>query len=232
MSKAKEIMIYKDVLFMFEGAVQKPDTYSFFLEENIIISPGETALDLTTGSGFHAIMIAQTASKVVGIDVLSSAVECAARNVELNDLVEKVEIRQGYLFEGLLTNECFDLIVAWPPVMPTPKEKHRDDWFGVANEGGEDGRQIIDKIILNAGNYLNKGGRLQILHPWYTDFQKSISMLQELNFQAEITKEGYFPVGALSFERADYLKKIGFPLIEKDGQLMQHHAVITGWKLA
>lgn len=226
-----EFLLYKERLFIIDDCVQKPDRYSFFLEENTIINPGEMVLDLTTGSGFHAIMIATIAAQVVAVDILPSAIECARRNVQINKLDDKIQIREGDLYKVLGAEEKFNLIIAWPPLFPTPPNKHRIDWVGVSTEGGIDGRHIIDQIIMNAPKHLYRNGRLQILHAWYNNFKKSLEMLNTLGFRAEITAECYFPIGNLSFERADYLKELGYPLIEKDGELLQHHAIITGWFL-
>lgn len=229
MAKGRHLFIYKDKIFLLDDWVHGPDRYSLFLEENISIDRDDIALDLVTGSGFHAIMMAEKASKVVGVDINPHCVKCAKRNVLLNGLEDIVEIRCGDLFEAIEPEEKFDLIVAWPPVFPTPTGRERNDWFGIATEGGEDGRKITDRIIRGAARFLRQNGRLQILHAWYNNIPKSIEMLRALGFRVEITAETYFPVGQLSYERAAYLEKIGFPLIERNGELVQYHAVVTAW---
>lgn len=227
--KVKRILIYKNNVFILEDNVFEPKYDSFFLEENIILKNGECALDITTGVGFHAIMMADKANKVIGVDINPNAVKCAITNTIINRVEDKVEIRLGNLFEAVKSEEKFDLIVVSPPQMPTPPSKRRNDWYGISNFGGRDGRKILDKIIENAKNFLEEGGRLQILHPHYSNIPKSIKMLESLGFEVEITAEKYFPAGILSFERADYLVEIGFPLIEKDGKLMQRFVVITAY---
>src|SRR5690349_20450839 len=102
MSKGKHVFFYKDKIFVIEENVQGPDKYSFFLEESLILRDGETALDIVTGTGFHAIMVAEKASKVVGVDVNPISVRCAKLNVRLNDVEGVVDIRQGDLFDALI----------------------------------------------------------------------------------------------------------------------------------
>ncbi len=231
MDEGKWLFIYQNYLFLIGEGVQAPDHYSLFFAENFLLNPGETALDLTTGSGFHAIMLASRASRVVGVDINPLCVRCARHNVLLNGLEKIVEIRQGDLFSALSSEERFDLIVAWPPLLPTRPGKERNDWFGVANEGGPDGRRVIDRIIAGVAFFLRPNGRLQLMQPWYTDIDKSLQALRVIGFEVAITAERYFPVGVLSYERAEYLAEIGFPLIEQDGQLLQHHALITARRL-
>lgn len=229
MSQGKHVFVYKEKIFVIEEGVQGPDRYSLFLEESLILNNDEQALDIVTGTGFHAIMMAEKATKVVGVDVNPKSVRCAKLNVLLNNIEEVVVIRQGYLFNAIAPGENFDLIVAWPPVMPTPPEKERHDWLGIANDGGWDGRKVIDEIIKESNRFLKKGGRLQILQPSYTNIPLSIEMLNRLGFRAEISATAEFPVGLLSFERASYLKELGFPLLEKNGKLRQLHSVVTAW---
>lgn len=75
-------------------------------------------------------------------------------NVLINHVENIVSIREGNLFEALHPTEQFDLIVGWPPQMPTPPEKERTDWYGLANFGGIDGRKVLDAIILGAKDIL------------------------------------------------------------------------------
>ena len=223
------LFLYKDRLFVLTDCIQPPDPYSIFFEQNIIINPGEIALDIVTGSGFHAIMMASKAHRVIGVDIMKENVNCARKNVILNDLTDKVEIREGDLFSPLETDLKFDVIVAWPPVMPSPPQKERTDAIGIANEGGADGRRIIDKIIQMAPKYLNPNGRLQILHAWYNNVPKSLELMKSCGFEAKITAEKTFPIGHLSYERLDYLADLGFLPISVDGKQQQIHKVVTGW---
>lgn len=213
---------------MLNDHVYSPERYGIFFEENFIFNAGESALDLCSGSGFFSILMAEKAKKVIGIDINPYNVNAAKTNALINE-VENVEFRQGDLFDAITSSEKFDLIVAWPPEFPTPPEKQRKDWVGIATEAGIDGREIINKIINNASKFLNHNGRLQILHAWYANIPQSISMLNELGFDASITAENYFSVGQISYERADHLRNIGFPLIERNGELVQYHAVVTAW---
>ena len=71
-------------------------------------------LDLGTGTGVLAVAAAEFGHRVVATDIDPEAVRCARINVLLNDLAERVDVRQGDLFEAV-SGERFDLVVANPP---------------------------------------------------------------------------------------------------------------------
>jgi HemK-related putative methylase len=79
-----------------------------------LIPAGSTVLDMGTGSGIGAICAARWAQRVVAVDVNPSAVRCARINVLLNEVEERVEVRQGDLF-GPVAREQFDVVLFNPP---------------------------------------------------------------------------------------------------------------------
>lgn len=62
----RKFLIYKNRLFLINDQVYEPEQYSAFLEKNILLNEGEIALDIVTSCGFHAILLAEKAQKVVG----------------------------------------------------------------------------------------------------------------------------------------------------------------------
>jgi len=78
------------------------------------ISPGETVLDLGTGSGALAIEAASRSTRVVAVDINPEAVRCARINALLNTLDNRIDVRLSDLFEAV-AGERFDLIVCNPP---------------------------------------------------------------------------------------------------------------------
>ena len=90
---------------------------------------GERALDVCTGNGIQAILLAAHAEHVVATDVNPRALAYAAFNAALNG-VGNVETRHGSFFEPV-EGERFDLVVANPPyvvspesALPVPRQRH------------------------------------------------------------------------------------------------------------
>ena len=127
--------------------------------DNKIIS----LLDLCTGSGAIAISLKNERPflDVTASDISSEALETASIN-SARHLKEPVRFIQSDLFENI--NSKFDIIVSNPPYVPSdmidslapePRKEPR-----LALDGGEDGLELIRKIILQVREYLQKSGVL------------------------------------------------------------------------
>jgi len=79
-----------------------------------LVRSGETVLDLGTGSGICAIAAAQWSNHVVAVDINPEAVRCAQINALLNRVEQRMEIRQGDLFEPV-GDKRFDIVLFNPP---------------------------------------------------------------------------------------------------------------------
>ena len=88
-----------------------------FLVETLdsrLIPPGATVLDMGTGSGVGAVFAARRAHRVVAVDINPAAVRCARINALLHQVEDRVEVRQGDLFEPAC-GEQFDVVLFNPP---------------------------------------------------------------------------------------------------------------------
>jgi release factor glutamine methyltransferase len=72
------------------------------------------ALDMGTGSGLGAVFAARMGYRVTAVDINPSAVRCARINALQHHLEERIEVRQGDLFEPVW-GERFDLVLFNPP---------------------------------------------------------------------------------------------------------------------
>ena len=121
-----------------------------------------SVLDIGTGSGAIAVTIQkETNAKVFAVDVSKKALEIAKDNAK--QLEANVEFIQSDLFEHV--NGKFDFIVSNPPYIETCVIETLDDEVKLnepilALDGGEDGLDFYRKIVHEAPNYLNKGGKL------------------------------------------------------------------------
>lgn len=122
-------------------------------------------LDLCTGSGCIGIAMARAfpEAHVDVSDLSSTAVELAIENVSAKDLGYQVDVYQGDLFEAL-SGLQYDLVVTNPPYVDAediddmPAEFLHEPRMGLA--AGDDGLDIVRRILLDAPNYLTEQGWL------------------------------------------------------------------------
>lgn len=122
-------------------------------------------LDLCTGSGCLAILAALSFDdcRVDASDVSADALAVAKRNVADYGLEERVRLVQSDLFAGL-GNARYDLIISNPPyvtaaaVAAFPPEYQAEP--AIAHAGGEDGMDIVRRILSDAGDHLTSNGTL------------------------------------------------------------------------
>ena len=122
-----------------------------------------SVLDLCTGSGCLAIMAALQfgAAEVDAVDLSPRGLALARRNLALHQLEDRISLYEGDLF-GPLGQGRYDLIITNPPyvaaaeVAAFPEEyRHEPE---MAHLGGEDGLDLVRRILEEAGTHLNPGG--------------------------------------------------------------------------
>lgn len=126
-----------------------------------------TALDLCTGSGCLAVIMARTfaRARVDASDVSPVALEVARRNIALHRLERRVRLLQSDLF-GALSGRRYDLIVSNPPYVQSarlrrlPPEYRREPRIALA--GGASGLAHVRRILREARAHLNPGGQLLV----------------------------------------------------------------------
>jgi len=124
------------------------------------------ALDLCTGSGCLAILLAQTFpnARVDATELSPDALEVASRNVSDYGLEERIRLVRGDLFAGL--TGPYQLIVSNPPYVNAdsmaalPPEYRAEPQMALA--GGQDGLDIVRRILSGAGAALDRDGLLVV----------------------------------------------------------------------
>ncbi len=121
-------------------------------------------LDLCTGNGSLAILAALTwpQASVVGADLSPDALDVARINVEKHGVSDRVRLLQS---DGLAAVEgSFDLILCNPPYVNTramaelPAEYRAEPALALA--GGDDGMDLIRRLLADAPRYMNPQGAL------------------------------------------------------------------------
>ncbi len=127
--------------------------------------PPASVLDLCTGGGSLAILAARRfeSANIVASDLSAEALSLAGENVALHHLDGRIRLVRGDLF-GALGGERFDLILCNPPYVNAdsmadlPAEYRAEPVAALA--GGDDGMDIIRRILGDAAAHLTEGGRL------------------------------------------------------------------------
>jgi ribosomal protein L3 glutamine methyltransferase len=123
------------------------------------------ALDLCTGSGCLAVLLAHEfpRAKVDAADLSTAALQVAGINIKRHDLGTRVRAVRSDLFKSL-GKQKYDLIVSNPPYVTTrsmrklPKEYRREP--SVALAAGEDGLDLVRRILEKARDHLTRDGLL------------------------------------------------------------------------
>jgi ribosomal protein L3 glutamine methyltransferase len=121
-------------------------------------------LDLCTGSGCIGIAAAMQFpdAGVDLVDISPEALQVARRNVEKHHVEERVSVINSDLFDQVPVDRRYDLILSNPPYVSRdeynslPKEYRHEPRIGL--EAGEDGMDIVARILAQAGSYLAPGG--------------------------------------------------------------------------
>ena len=125
----------------------------------------KSVLDLCTGSGCLAVLVALTFEKVQvdAADISAPALEVAKRNVAHYELQKRIRLVKSDLFDGLKGRK-YDLIVCNPPYVTTrsmkklPVEYRREPKLALA--AGNDGLDLVRRILPESKAHLNPGGAL------------------------------------------------------------------------
>lgn len=127
-------------------------------------------LDLCTGSGCVALALAMNLrhARVTATDLSDDALALATENISLHNLDQRVALRNGDLFAALGPEPMeFDVICANPPYVEdgefaglSPTIRLYEDARALV--AGDDGLDVIRRIVQTAPQYLAEGGLLAL----------------------------------------------------------------------
>ena len=124
-----------------------------------------SVLDLCTGGGSLAILAAYAFpnAEIDAADLSSDALSLAGENVAEHGLEDRIRLVQGDLFAAV-EGRSYDLIITNPPYVGRetmenlpPEFRHEPE---MALASGEDGFDIVRRILAEAKAHLNPGGGL------------------------------------------------------------------------
>lgn len=150
----RDFIVTKDVL------VPRPETEILVEESLKVLSEGKRVLEIGVGSGCVIITLCLECKGLVavGCDISEEALKVAAKNQDKYG-IKSIELVKSDLFENITGK--FDLIVSNPPYVPLGQAdastKHEPE---IAIYGGEEGFDVIERLVKEAPEFLNPGGYL------------------------------------------------------------------------
>ena len=162
-------------------------TYNFYVDERVIVPRSFIAelipehfspwvndpdsitdiLELCTGSGCLPIMLADMFqnAQVDAVDISADALEVARKNVATYELQDRVNLIQSDLYTNV-PDKQYDLIITNPPYVNSgsmaslPQEYLHEPQIALA--GGDDGMDLVRKIVAGAAQRLKDDGILMV----------------------------------------------------------------------
>jgi ribosomal protein L3 glutamine methyltransferase len=128
----------------------------------------QRVLELCTGSGCLPILAAHAWPQVHvdAVDISTDALDVARRNVADYDLQRRITLHEGDLYAPLPAGAQYDVILSNPPyvneasMQALPPEYLAEPRLALA--GGDDGMDVVRRIVAGAKARLNPGGVLVV----------------------------------------------------------------------
>ena len=160
-----------------------------FLRQSPDAAPGAGglpgALDLGTGTGLQAIVLAARGYRVAAVDLNGAAVRCARANVILNGLEERIEVHEGDLFAPI-GDRSFDLVVFNPPFFRGEPARGFDlSWRS---------RDVMPRFARELAARLNRDGRAIVIWSSHEPEASLLGPLAEARLVVRVLERRRLPV--------------------------------------
>lgn len=149
--------------------IPRPET-EFVVMECLRLARGmerPRILDIGTGSGNIPVAVAHQNPRAqpTTVDLSAAALAVAQRNAARHGVAERIRFLEGDLFAPLPAGERFDFILSNPPYIahddiPALPIGVRQYEPHLALDGGPGGYAVLDRLLAEAGGFLEPGGYL------------------------------------------------------------------------
>ncbi|HPE62600.1 MAG TPA: class I SAM-dependent methyltransferase [Methanothrix sp.] len=163
------------------------DTYLLLAAALEEVDPEDLVLEIGCGRGVISRSLAPRARRVIATDVNPFAV----RSLRGRPGIEAV---RADLFRGIGARARFDLIIFNPPYLPTEEDEVLEGWLNFAFDGGETGRETIDRFLEGLKDHLApRRGRALLLVSSLSDPEKVREKAEEEGLAVEVVaREKHF----------------------------------------
>ena len=163
-------------------AVYQPAEDTFLLLQAALAEarPEDTVLEIGCGSGFISRELGPRIASIIATDINPHAVRAAR--------AQGIEALRADLFRGI--KGSFDLILFNAPYLPTRPEERSGLWIDYALDGGESGRETVDRFLLDLAGHLQPGGRSLLLISSLTGLPQVQEIAAAAGLCAEVVASG------------------------------------------
>ena len=148
-----------EIVIEVDKDVYSPSDDTLLMLLAIVPKPGQSVLEMGTGSGIIALHCAKAGSKVSAIDISEKSLNCARNNASINNLT--IEFIKSDLFSNITGK--YDMIIFNPPYLSGQDAEVLavDDKRQLI--GGKQGHELSVKFMEQAGQYLTGKGKIYLL---------------------------------------------------------------------
>jgi release factor glutamine methyltransferase len=159
---------------------------------------GEHVLELGTGCGIHAILLARRGAAALTLTEIDPAIlDNAVHNLGKHGV--EVPVRSLVADWTHVPGASHESRVPWDTLVSNPP---------FAKSGKRYRRYFIDSLILDAHKLLRPGGRLIFVHSSMADVPRTIGMLEENAMRVRIVGETSGPFRQYYFEDEQYMTEM------------------------
>jgi release factor glutamine methyltransferase len=167
----KEFLVYPETFWPFADSLP--------LVRNFEVEPGESVLDVGTGSGVIGIFACyRGAARVVGVDINPAAVRSAAHNARMHGFAGVMEVRQSDLFDAL-GDERFDVVTANLPFRDKPAHDV------VAMSQWDTDFKTNTRFFEGVGRHLRADGRIYFVQSNFGEIERVMRLADAAGLQVE-----------------------------------------------
>ena len=181
-----------DLIVTPDCLIPQADTEIVVEEAAAHLKNGGRFLDLCTGSGCIAVVLATRGARGVAVDISSAALDVARINAKQNGVSDKIGFVCGNVFAPLDVGNGFDVVVSNPPYVrrgeidSLPREVRHEP--RIALDGGDDGLTFYRRIAEIAGGLLAPRGAL-VLEIGFDEAADVCDILAGRGFSCRVAKD-------------------------------------------
>lgn len=154
------------------------DTYLLLKAALAESRPTDRAIEIGCGSGILAQELSSRVQRLIATDINPHALRATRSRVG------NVALIRADLFKGI--GGRFDLVLFNPPYLPFKPEERSGGWIDWALDGGESGRETINRFLRELEDHLLPGGRALLLISSLTGLHEVMETACTQGFQAKV----------------------------------------------